>query len=290
MANSVIPEGFGGSTHLNSYIRTYDDLADRIKIQLGAPRVNIDACDGQIYDCISNAIEYFTKFAGYTEEYLVFNSKIYQQGKGIKMDDLINNTPETNSSMISGLSAGYDYDMADYRKVVDVFSFDPGQSTGVNTLFTLETAMAQQIYASTMVGGEASGFDLVTWDILKGYIETRNRVLALTPYFRFDERSQILRIIPEPHPINSYTGVVGCYLERPIKDLIKERWVHRYAYALSCVVIGNMRGKIAGLTMFGGGTINFNDLLSRGLLEKDALEVELTQVHIDSCPPNFYLG
>jgi len=42
------------------------------------------------------------------------------------------------------------------------------------------------------------GFDLVTWEVLKGFIDTRNKVLALTDHVRFDPRSQILRLIPEP--------------------------------------------------------------------------------------------
>ena len=71
----------------------------------------------------------------------------------------------------------YDYDMMSYRKVIDCFSFDQGESTGINTLFTLEQAMAQQIYSSYMIGN--FGFDLVSWEVLKGFVETRNKKIVL---------------------------------------------------------------------------------------------------------------
>jgi len=38
----------------------------------------------------------FTKFAGYTEEYLVFDSNIYQPRKGIKLDDLFSISTDFN--------------------------------------------------------------------------------------------------------------------------------------------------------------------------------------------------
>jgi len=182
----------------------------------------------------------------------------------------------------------YDYDLSSYRKVVDVFTFEQGESTGINTLFTLEQAMAQQIYSSYMIGN--FGFDLVTWEVLKGFIDTRNKVLAQKPHFRFDSRTQTLRIIPEPRATESYFGLVGCYLERPIKDLIKERWVYDYTKALAMIAVGNTRGKYSGTGLFGGGTVNGSDLRSQGLTEKENLEKVLITEYRDNNPANFFVG
>jgi hypothetical protein len=230
-----------GSTQLNPRIDSYDKLAQRIRRQLGEPLVNVEIHDEQIHDNIDLAIEYFTKYGGYTEEYLLFDSRKYVAGVGMKIDTMINGTQEMFTSNTEGLSGGYDYDLETYRKVLDCFSFDYGETTGINTLFTLETAMANQIYSSYMIGN--FGFDLVTWEVLKGFIDTRKKVLAQNPHFRFDARTQVLRIIPEPLYAHSYLGVVGCYVERPIKDLVKERWIQRYTLALSKISVATVRGK-----------------------------------------------
>jgi len=284
---NVLPRYTSGSTNFNSVITSYDALAQRIRRQMGEPLVNVEIANEQIYDCIAQAMEFFTKYAGYTEEFLVFDSTKYTRGVGINVATLINQTSEM-TTVTNGLSAGYDYDLNSYRRVLDCFSFTYGETTGINTLFTLEQAMAQQIYSSYMIGN--FGFDLVSWEILKGFIDTRTKVLAMTPHFRFDPKNQILRIIPEPIPEQTYLGVVGCYLERPVKDLINERWIYRYALALSKVTVGNVRGKFGGTNLFGGGQVNYQDFMSQGIAERDALEAELKNTYEDVTGAMFFIG
>jgi hypothetical protein len=285
---NVLPRYTTGSTNFNSVITSYDALAQRIRRQMGEPLVNVEIANEQIYDNIAQAMEFFTKYAGYTEEFLVFDSKIYTRGVGINVATLINQTAEMYKSQTPGLSAGYDYDLNSYRRVLDCFSFTYGETTGINTLFTLEQAMAQQIYSSYMVGN--FGFDLVTWEVLKGFIDTRNKVLAMTPHYRFDPKNQILRIIPEPIPEQTYMGIVGCYLERPVKDIINERWIYRYALALSKITVGNVRGKFSGTNLFGGGQVNYSDFMSQGITERDALENELKNTYEDVTGAMFFIG
>ena len=221
---------------------------------------------------------------------------------GASTNHLVNGTSDIGTIIIRGVSVNpvitqeslpclnmyYDYDMSSYRKVIDVFTFEQGESTGINTLFTLEQAMAQQIYSSYMVGN--FGFDLVTWEVLKGFIDTRNKVLAQKPHFRFDNRSQTLRIIPEPRAEESYLGLVGCYIERPLKDLVKERWVYDYTKALVMIAVGNTRGKYTGTGLFGGGNVNASDVRAQGITEKDVLEKRLMTEYVDNNPPNFFVG
>lgn len=285
---NVLPRYTPGSTNANSIITSYDALAQRIRRQMGEPLVNVEIANEQIYDNIATAMEFFTKYAGYTEEFLVFDSKLYQKGKGIKVDTLINQTQEMYSSFTPAMSAGYDYDLESYRRVLDCFAFTYGETTGINTLFTLEQAMAQQIYSSYMIGN--FGFDLITWEVLKGFIDTRTKVLAMTPHFRFDSKNQILRIIPEPIPDQTYMGVVGCYIERPIKDIINERWIYRYALALCKITVSNVRGKYSGTNLFGGGNVNYGDFLNQGIQERDALETELKNNYEDQTPAQFFIG
>jgi len=288
---------------------------------------------------------------------LVFDSDIYVDGVGIKLDDLFSITPyfkkinkpssvvyvtETalpastfttstllssvypggilknqiltttaylsvmnfNSTLLSAFSPSlndqqqyvncFDYDAMDYRKVIDIFDFEEGSSTGINTLFTIEQTLAQQTYFSYAMGNY--GFDLISWYTLKNWLEVREKLLATRRHFTFDPRTQQLVFYPPPRTPGSgsrFYGTIACYVERPLKDIIKEPWVYQYALALSKITLGNVRGKITGVQMFGGGSINYNDILSQGLEEKKELEEKLYTGAPglgDVAPPMFFIG
>ena len=97
MSTTAQPLSTFVSTNLQPKISTYNDLATRISYALGYPMINVEAHINQIYENISIACEMFTKFAGYTEEFLVFDSNLYESGKGINLETLISNTGELNA-------------------------------------------------------------------------------------------------------------------------------------------------------------------------------------------------
>jgi len=278
------------STNLNNRIQSYDMLAERIFFQLGAPLINLEIACVAAYDMIAYAIEMFTRFTPGTEELLVFDSALYTPYKGIKLDTLINHTPDL-SGAVSTFQTGWDVDMNDYRKVIDIYNFQEGTNEGVNTLFTIEQSLAQQMHFAYSLGSKA--FDLITWHVLKDWLKTREKLFAQKQYCRFDPRSQVLRITPEPNLTNGtrYYACVGVYVERPIKDLVKERWVMEYAKALMKISIANTRGKFGGTQLFGQGTIQYQELMRQGTEEKKALEDELKGGFSEAQqPPMFFLG
>lgn len=343
------------STNYSSKIDSFSRLGDRITRTLGAPMVNIEIHKDQINEAISIACEMFTKFVGYTEEYIIFNSNLYVDGVGIRMDQLFSITPyfnKSNQSYItvyvanstipateftssSALSATYptgifqnqilqntdyqnaitwdnnlsayftpsindqnqyvnsfDYDVMDYRKVIDVYNFEEGSNNGVNSLFTIEQTLAQQTYFSYAMGNY--GFDLISWWTLKNWLDVREKMLAQRRSYTFDPRTQNLVFYPPPHINNAsdqFWGVMGCYVERPLRDVIKELWIYKYALATCKIMISNTRGKYTSTTLFGGGQINYSDLMSQGLAEKEKLEEELYSGGAgDSSPPIFMMG
>jgi hypothetical protein len=346
------------STNLSSKIDSFTRLGTRISRTLGAPMINVEIHHDQLFENISIACELFSKYAGYTEEYLVFDSDLYIDGKGVKLDELFSITPYFNKTTTptttvyvatSAIPASYfststtlssvyvdgifpnqilttsdylsvinfnsavadtfkpsensqqrivnsfDYDTMDYRKVIDVIDFEEGTSTGINTLFTIEQTLAQQTYFSYAMGNY--GFDLISWYILKDWIESREKLLATKRHLTFDPRTQYMVMYPPPRTPGSgsrFYGVVACHVERPLRDIIKEPWIYQYALALSKITLGNNRGKYQNVTMFGGGSINFNDILSQGLEEKRALEEKLFTGAApgfgDADPPMFFLG
>ena len=89
--------GFYG-THLQSKVRGYDRLIDRITWSLGYPMINLEVHKNQLNEFITISCEMFSKFAGYTEEFLVFDSILYEQGRGIRLDKLFSITPELNNA------------------------------------------------------------------------------------------------------------------------------------------------------------------------------------------------
>ena len=317
------------STALSPRVASYDTLATRIAYALGYPLVNVEIHTNAVYDNISIACEMYAKFAGYTEEFLVFDSDLYEPGRGVRMDRLFTITPDltgcydtskrkldddmscpksdtdsdtvvdtetettattaTTGTETCSFNISYDYDINDYRKVIDVWSFQQGTHTGVNTLFTLEQSLAQQTYFSYAMGNY--GFDLVSWYAVKEWLELREKLLATRPSITFNDRTQYMHITPEPR--SRYYGVVGCYVESPVRDLVKSLWVYQYALALTKMVVGRVRGKYGGTSLVGGGNIDGEALISEGKEEKAQLEKELYEAAPglgDSPPPQFFVA
>ena len=74
------------STNLNNKIKTYDNLGDRIKRSLGYPLISLEIHTDQLRQNIQIAVEYYTKFAGYTREFMIFDSNMYETNKGVRLD------------------------------------------------------------------------------------------------------------------------------------------------------------------------------------------------------------
>ena len=372
------------STNLNNKIDCYGRLSDRIKRSLGYPLVSVEIHPDQLHENIQIAAEYFTKFAGYTREYLIFDSALYETNKGIRLDllyTLANTDLDTNAKKVAGtnplgpgpeayfetpdivytslaevdgttfssssaLSADfedgieigelfdhtlvntlttfeeslsstfkpnkrrtiktegscdvteqttyqnmYDYDIMDYRKVMSVTDFEEGSNTGINTLFTLEQTLAQQTYFSYAMGNY--GFDLISWYTMKEFIDTREKMLALRKDLVFDDRSQYLKMYPQPRSNERFYGVLACYIEKPLRDIIKEQWVYEYAQALSMISVGRVRGKFGSVSLLGGGALNA-DMLQEGVAKKAELEEKLmtgaTAGFGDNDPVDFFVG
>lgn len=435
------------STYLANSVNGYSRLGDRISYALGYPIVNLELHGNQIYTNIAIATEMFSKFAGYTEEHLVFDSDKYTRGKGLNISELLTLTPEltatytTDVEVTVGTSttvptvtaktftssdtgfislfefdsddtvidpseytftvtlddgnahvakslvvcvssvnmelSGVDISLTQYgdvyttttsmfdisavpgasdeansysdplctytnsvsvgifldsnvtqggsvnasrndtlsdtstvtqltatnpiigrfdsltrqsRKVIDVFSHEESSSSSLNTLFTIEQTLAQQTYFSYAMGNY--GFDLISWYTLKQWLETREKMLSTKRYFKFDERTQHMLLIPEPKTGERFYGVVSCYVEKPVYDLIKEPWVYQYALALTKITLGRVRGKFGSAQLFGGTTLD-TSILQEGLTEKKELEQMLltgTPGFGDAAPPMFFVG
>lgn len=75
------------STNLNSQMTSYEKLGTRILNMLGYPAVAVtDLHRDNLYQAISMAVEFFTRYGGHTTETMVFDSRLYEPNKGIRLD------------------------------------------------------------------------------------------------------------------------------------------------------------------------------------------------------------
>lgn len=196
-----------------------------------------------------------------------------------------------NIGPIEQFNNSFDYDIMDYRKVNAVVDLNMGESTGINTLFTIEQTLAQQTYFSYAMGNY--GFDLISWYVLKNWLDTRQKLLSVDPTYTFNNRTQILTLFPEPKNTR-YWAVLHCLVEKPLKDILKEIWVQRYALALTKIEIAHIRGRFGNLSLFGGGSLNYSDLMSQGVKEKEDLERDLLEGATPGLgsmrPAQFFIG
>lgn len=136
----------------------------------------------------------------------------------------------------------YDYDVMDYRKVISVYDFQEGSSSAMSSLFAFETAMAATTYYNYQFS--MRGFDLTSWTAMNMWRKDRDKLLATKHSWHFDPHSQYFTLSPQPRKDRErFFGVLHCYVEEPLRNVIKSPWVWRYALALCKIMIGNSRGK-----------------------------------------------
>lgn len=390
----------------------------RILMFFGYPAVSVsDIHRDQIFECISIACEMFTKYAGYTSEYLVFDSKIYERDKGVRIDQLytiasmeaavkkrqcpvvpvrspdkmltadkdvyvtrvpiqleyyaiddedykmlMENCARADKAVVEYLHAltkqypdgieeltiinfplykhlldnfpedfkqddfkkskdkvmteagekltiyyedsdyghmrdklsfnkVYDYDLMDYRRVISVRDYCEGSSTAMTSLFSFEAALASTAYFTYQFS--LRGFDMVSWYSMHEWRNTREKMLATQRDWHFNDRTQYFTLNPQPDGRTRFFACLCCYIEKPLRDIIKEPWVFQYALALVKIILGGIRSKWGTQPLMGTqGALDGSALLTAGQSEKEKLETMLIEKngYGDAAPPRFFIG
>ena len=435
---NVKPVEFYMSTNLNNKIKSYEDLTERILNMLGYPAVSIsDIHANQIHQAISMAVERFTRYAGFTKEYLIFDSRLYEPNKGVPIDKLftvasiwdgkdspsisraLSRGPEQSLSlgedvyvtkvyikkcdyfisaedyntlmksgrqedketisylyemsrkypegieelsiisqffydflltnrgyskdqfkkskdkvftqngekldiykettkpldiysedgenlllqMENGVDLGrqrhnvknynqmFDYDLMDYRKVVSVVSYEETNNTAISALFSFDTALAQQFFYANQF--HTHSFGLTTWYCLHEWRNMYEKLLQTKKDFSFNNRTQYFMLNPQPKPWQFFYGLLECWVEKPLKDVIVEPWVFDYALAVVKEMLGRVRSKWGdGTSLLGGGSLTGNALAQEGVTKQKELMDELMQkqAYGAASPTRFFVG
>lgn len=403
------------STDLNNKNRTYDDISERILHFFGYPAVSVsDLHRNQIYDAISMAVERFYKHAGVIKEYLILDSRLYEQNHGIPIDKLctisgiisrpddyatkrsaergpeqtvkvpdevyitkdyiykkdyylsksdyellhksVEEKDKAEIDMLYAMSQKYpdgieplsiiseklykylvtkrkyntemfkkskdtvftlggekqelhtetdlgkereplqynkmfDYDIMDYRKVVSVVNYSESGVSSITSLYNFDTSLAQQFFYTNQFNHRS--FGLTTWYALHEWRNLYEKMLAVKRGWSFNKDTQYLTLTPQPRMGERFFGIVECWVEKPLKDVLKEPWVFDYALALVKEMLGRVRSKWGdSVQMLGGGSLTGNALAQEGVTKQKELLEELikNQAYGAMHKPRFFIG
>lgn len=185
----------------------------------------------------------------------------------------------------------YDYDVMDYRKVISVYDFQEGSSSAMSSLFAFETAMAATTYYNYQFS--MRGFDLTSWTAMNMWRKDRDKLLATKHTWNFDPHTQYFTLSPQPRKDKErFFGVLYCYVEEPLRNVIKSPWVWRYALALCKIILGGVRSKWGQVQLLGGGALEGTALVQQGQEEKKELEQMLIEKRGfgEANPSVFFIG
>lgn len=418
------------STDLNNKNRTYDDISERILHFFGYPAVSVsDLHRNQIYDAISMAVERFYKHAGVVKEYLILDSRLYEQNHGIPIDKLCTisgilsrpddyatkrsaergpeqtvkvpddvyvtkdyiykkdyylsrsdydtlhkQVPENLKGEIEMLwvmsqkypdgieplsiiskeffqyliskrqyptemfkqtetdrtpfeqdrfqkskdkvvtiggerqeiytdteegrvrkhinqNKMFDYDIMDYRKVASVTNYSESGVSSITSLYNFDTSLAQQFFYTNQFNHRS--FGLTTWYALHEWRNTYEKMLATKRGWSFNKDTQYLTLTPQPRMGERFFGIIECWVEKPLKDVLKEPWVFDYALAIVKEMLGRVRSKWSdSVQMLGGGSLTGNALAQEGVQKQKELLDELikNQAYGAMHKPRFFIG
>ena len=403
------------STDLNNKNKTYDDISERILHFFGYPAVSVsDLHRNQIYDAISMAVERFYKHAGVVKEYLILDSRLYEQNHGIPIDKLctisgiisrpddyatkrsaergpeqtvkvpdevyitkdyiykndyylsksdyellhksVEEKDKPEIDMLYAMSQKYpngieplsiiseklykylvtkrkyntemfkkskdtvftlggekqelhtetdlgkereplqynkmfDYDIMDYRKVVSVVNYSESGVSSITSLYNFDTSLAQQFFYTNQFNHRS--FGLTTWYALHEWRNTYEKLLAVKRGWHFNKDTQYLTLTPQPRMGERFFGIVECWVEKPLKDVLKEPWVFDYALAVCKEMLGRVRSRWGdNVQMLGGGSLTGNALAQEGVNKQKELLDELikNQAYGSMHKPRFFVG
>lgn len=403
------------STDLNNKNKTYDDISERILHFFGYPAVSVsDLHRNQIYDAISMAVERFYKHTGVVKEYLILDSRLYEQNHGIPIDKLctisgiisrpddyatkrsaergpeqtvkvpdevyitkdyiykkdyylsksdyellhksVEEKDKPEIDMLYAMSQKYpdgieplsiiseklykylvtkrryntemfkkskdtvftlggekqelhtesdlgrereplqynkmfDYDIMDYRKVVSVVNYSESGVSSITSLYNFDTSLAQQFFYTNQFNHRS--FGLTTWYALHEWRNLYEKMLAVKRGWSFNKDTQYLTLTPQPRMGERFFGIVECWVEKPLKDVLKEPWVFDYALAVCKEMLGRVRSKWGdNVSMLGGGSLTGNALAQEGVTKQKELLDELikNQAYGAMHKPRFFIG
>lgn len=286
------------------------ELKDAILRRLGAPIIQVELSEDQIYDCIQRALELYGEyhFDGVNKAYKVFNVDAEQAKHGVfdlKDSGIFAVTKIIRTNM--GLTTTMD-GSAVYPWVSDfvlgltgaggsigagcssrLLGFG-GELSYLSQLMSYQTTMQDMIsplpefwFNSAngqlkIIGNFNAGDVIVVEVYVKSYIDVPDMIGGVAGYAHAGGCSIVGGVDDiYNNPINGVSGVVAGM--GSIKDsqqgAYNNRWVKDYAHALCKELNGQILAKHQGLQLAGGVTIDGTRLIEEARIDIEKLREEL---------------
>ena len=235
-------------------------------------------------------VDYLVKKRQYVAE-MFKKSKDYVFTVGGEKQELYKQTELGQERQSLEYNKMFDYDIMDYRKVVSVVNYSESGVSSITSLYNFDTSLAQQFFYTNQFNHRS--FGLTTWYALHEWRNLYEKLLAVKRGWHFNKDTQYLTLTPQPKMGERFFGIVECWVERPLKDVLKEPWVFDYALAVCKECLGAVRAKWGdSVQMLGGGSLTGNALRAEGVQKQKELIEELikNQAYGAMSKPRFFIG
>ena len=238
------------STYLDFSVKTRQEFKDWICRMLGEPLITVELHETQLDTAIDNALEEYSRMASMEQDYYAIDLEEYTEDIGVRLPDNVAGVMTFNDQTVFA-----------------------GDGSSVNMLFSIPNMMWNAGLIPNFSMGKGGGW--VTYELAMESLKLTKRMTGNGFQFEYNPRTKLLKLYPDPikEDVKGHI-VVGCNILRPEDQLYGEQWVKRMALAQSKIMLGQIRGKFAGVQLLGGGTLN-EDIKSEGIQERDQLREEL---------------
>ena len=277
------------------------EFIDYCKRQLGAPVLEINVADEQREDIVDDAIQFFNErhFDGVSQMYLKYQIRqsdidrgraTMEPGSGNKTTGISTTTAETT---IAGVSTTFNfYDNGNFLQippeiigVTKIFHFD-GTNTVTNNMFSVK----YQLFLNDIYYWGST--ELLTYAMLKTYLEDINFLLTTEKQIRFNQRMDrlYLDIDWDSMSVGDWL-VIDCFRLLNPNDYPRvwnDSFLKPYATALIKKQWGQNLLKFQGVKLPGGTELNGRQIYDDA--EKDLERIREIMSNTYELPPLDMIG
>jgi len=282
------------------------EFADYVLRQLGAPVLEVNVADEQVEDLIDDAIQYFNErhFDGVTQVYLKYQ---------VTQDDInrgrarppgapqnqsgttgIASTSATTNIVGTATTFTY-YQNSNYIQI-------PPSIIGVNKAFQFGGGMGQGMFnvkyqmmlndVAGISGWGASGYDLTSYSMTMGYLETINFIMNTHKQIRFNQRTDRLYLDIDWSELQvGEFLVIDCWAANDPNDyprIWNDSFLKPYVTALVKKQWGQNLIKFQGVKLPGGIEFNGRQIYEDGQADLDKIQEKMMSTY--ELPPLDLIG
>jgi len=285
---------------------TRQELIDYCLRQLGAPVLEINVADEQIEDLVDDAIQYFQErhFDGVTQVYLKYElteedikrGRARPPGAPQNENGSTGITSITASASVAGTATTFSYyQNSNYIQI-------PPSIIGVNKIYQFGAGMGAGMFNVRyqymlndfigLNGWGAGGFDLLSYSMTMGYLETINFILNTHKQIRFNQRTDRLYIDVDYSDLNAGEFLIlDCWAMNDPNDyarIYNDSFIKPYLTALIKRQWGQNLIKFQGVKLPGGIEFNGRQLYDDAQAELDRIQERMMSTY--ELPPLDMIG